>query len=151
MTGGPEAALSWVSVTRGEGRTGENDAALELSTPLRSLPLPPKPVQGTVVGILRQQYEGGHRVVVPHTFVVRTCSRRSAPGRPAQAPEQRRRRQVAGRRSPGFDSERYKKRNVVERAISKLKQFRAVATRYDKRNLCLGAVTAAAVIIWLPT
>jgi transposase len=55
-----------------------------------------------------------------------------------------------GGRPPGFDRERYKKRNVVERAISKLKQFRAVATRYDKRGyVYLGTVTAAAVIIWL--
>lgn len=38
-----------------------------------------------------------------------------------------------GGRPPGFDAERYKKRNIVERAISKLKQFRAVAPRCDKR------------------
>ena len=39
-----------------------------------------------------------------------------------------------GGRPPGFDAERYKKRDTVERAINKLKQFRAVATRYDKRG-----------------
>ncbi|WP_256339307.1 IS5 family transposase [Streptomyces sp. 1222.5] len=33
-----------------------------------------------------------------------------------------------GGRPPGFDSTRYKKRNTVERAINKLKQFGAVAT-----------------------
>jgi len=55
-----------------------------------------------------------------------------------------------GGRPPGFDAERYKKRNTVERAINKLKQFRAVATRYDKRGyVFLGTVAAAAVIIWL--
>ncbi|WJY42677.1 IS5 family transposase [Streptomyces sp. P9-2B-2] len=55
-----------------------------------------------------------------------------------------------GGRPPGFDRERYKKRNVVERAINKLKGFRAVATRYDKRgHVFLGTVTFAAVIIWL--
>lgn len=49
-----------------------------------------------------------------------------------------------------FDKERYKKRNAVERAINKLKQFRAVDTRYDKRGyIHLGTVTAAALIIWL--
>jgi len=45
----------------------------------------------------------------------------------------RRRKGSRGGRPPGFDAERYKKRNTVERAINKLKQFRVVATRYDKR------------------
>ncbi|GAA2522614.1 hypothetical protein GCM10010276_87050 [Streptomyces longisporus] len=55
-----------------------------------------------------------------------------------------------GGRPPGFDPTRYKKRNTVERAINKLKQFPAVATRYDKRgHICLGTVTTASVMIWL--
>lgn len=59
------------------------------------------------------------------------------------------RRGSRGRRPPGLDKDRYKKRNTVERAINKLKQFRAVATRYDKRYVFLGTVTAAALLIWL--
>lgn len=60
------------------------------------------------------------------------------------------RRGSRGGRPPGFDTERYKKRNVVERAINKLKQSRAVASRYDKRGyVFLGTVTAAALVIWL--
>ncbi|MGW4437032.1 IS5 family transposase [Streptomyces sp. NPDC004596] len=55
-----------------------------------------------------------------------------------------------GGRPPGFDEDRYKKRNTVERAINKLKQSRAVATRYDKRGyVFLGTVTVATAIIWL--
>ncbi|GGQ90700.1 hypothetical protein GCM10010195_53310 [Kitasatospora griseola] len=43
---------------------------------------------------------------------------------------------------------RYKKRNTAERAIGKLRNSRAVATRYDKRGyVFLGTVTVAALII----
>jgi len=55
-----------------------------------------------------------------------------------------------GGRPPGFDAQRYAKRNTIERAINKLKQHRAVATRYDKRGyVFLGTVTVAALRIWL--
>ncbi|MFJ8406333.1 IS5 family transposase [Streptomyces microflavus] len=57
-----------------------------------------------------------------------------------------------GGRPTGFDSERYKKRNTVERTINRLKGFRAVATRYEERAyIYLGTVTLAALVIWLRT
>jgi hypothetical protein len=44
----------------------------------------------------------------------------------------------------------YKERNTVERCISKLKQFRAVATRYDKREAVFqGTIDVASIQIWL--
>lgn len=64
----------------------------------------------------------------------------------------RRNRGSRGGRPTGFDSEHYKKRNTVERAINRLKGFRAVATRYEKRAyIYLGTVTLAALLIWLRT
>ncbi|GAA2340287.1 hypothetical protein GCM10010431_74670 [Streptomyces kunmingensis] len=44
----------------------------------------------------------------------------------------RKRRGTHGGRPPAFDKEKYKGRNVVERCFSRLKQFRAIATRFDK-------------------
>ncbi|RVU20870.1 hypothetical protein EOT10_26350 [Streptomyces antnestii] len=57
-----------------------------------------------------------------------------------------------GGRPPGFDEDRYKKRNTVERAINRMKQSRAIATRYDKRGyVFLGTATVAAIVIWRRT
>jgi transposase len=49
-----------------------------------------------------------------------------------------------------FDQELYKARHLIENFFCKLKQFRAIATRYDKtaRNF-LAAVHLAAATIWL--
>jgi transposase len=62
----------------------------------------------------------------------------------------RRNRGSAGGRPPTFDTTCYKGRNTVERCFSKLKQFRAVATRFDKRKLIYqGTVDVASIRIWL--
>lgn len=55
-----------------------------------------------------------------------------------------------GDATPRFDSGAYKERNVVERAINRLNDFRAVATRYDKRgHNILAAVNLATIILLL--
>lgn len=55
-----------------------------------------------------------------------------------------------GGRPPVFDPERYKQRNTAERCINKLKGFRAVATRYDKRDFMYQAtIDVASMRIWL--
>jgi transposase len=52
-------------------------------------------------------------------------------------------------RRPGFDRLGSRARNKVERAIGRLKQFRPVATRYEKRAVNYQAmVTLAAVLVW---
>ena len=49
-----------------------------------------------------------------------------------------------------YDRDIYGARHLVENAFCKLKQYRAVATRYDKlaRNF-LGMVTMASIMIWV--
>ena len=51
---------------------------------------------------------------------------------------------------PAFDRHAYRERNVVERTINRLKQWRRVATRYEKRAAnYLAMVTIAATSLWL--
>ena len=62
----------------------------------------------------------------------------------------RRRKGSRGGRPPLFDAELYKQRNTVERCINKLRQHRAVATRYDKRErIYQGTIDVASIRIWL--
>ena len=53
--------------------------------------------------------------------------------------------------NPGeYDKDLYKARHLIENFFAKLKQYRAIATRYDKtsRNF-LGAIYMAASVVWL--
>lgn len=62
----------------------------------------------------------------------------------------RTRRGAKGGRPPAFDTQRYKNRNVVERSFNTFKQWRALATRYDKLALTYRAgALLRAVLIWL--
>lgn len=55
-----------------------------------------------------------------------------------------------GGRPPAFDADAYRDRNTVERAVARLKRFRAVALRTDKRLYVYnGTVTVAAISLWL--
>ena len=72
----------------------------------------------------------------------RSASAASAPSSPTRKDQ---------RRNPHFDRAAYRTRERVERLINRLKQFRRVATRYEKRgHHYLAFVTLAAIIRWLP-
>lgn len=49
-----------------------------------------------------------------------------------------------------YDAEAYKRRNLIERMFCRLKDFRRIATRYDKlaRNFLAGVLIAAAITWW---
>ena len=69
---------------------------------------------------------------------------------PADQARNRLRRGRAGGRPPAFDAIAYKQRNTVERAFCQLRQHRAIATRYDKRDFVWrGTVDVASIRIWL--
>ncbi|MGI5484402.1 transposase [Streptomyces lavendofoliae] len=60
---------------------------------------------------------------------------RLGPGRPRTRPNHR---------------QTYHLRNAVERCFSRLKQWRGLATRYDRtRESCQATVTIASILLWL--
>ena len=62
----------------------------------------------------------------------------------------RQRKGSRGGRPPNFDAEKYKDRNVVERAFNLMKQWRGLATRYDKLAVTYRAgIVIAAILTWL--
>lgn len=49
-----------------------------------------------------------------------------------------------------YDKDLYKARHLIENFFAKLKQYRAIATRYDKTATnFLGAIHLASIVIWL--
>lgn len=55
-------------------------------------------------------------------------------------------------RKPAFDRTIYARRNVVERCVARLKQWRGIATRFEKRAAHFRAmVVIASLMIWLTT
>lgn len=63
----------------------------------------------------------------------------------------RKRRGSKGGRPPAFDDIAYKKRHVIECGFNLVKQWRGLATRYDKLALTYrAAILLKAILTWLP-
>ena len=49
-----------------------------------------------------------------------------------------------------YDKDLYKSRHLIENFFAKLKQYRAIATRYDKTSsVFLGSIYLASIVVWL--
>jgi transposase len=69
---------------------------------------------------------------------------------PADQAASRKRRGRNGGRPPAFDPVIYKRRNVVERSFNRIKDWRGLATRYDKLAITYrGGVVLRAITLWL--
>lgn len=63
--------------------------------------------------------------------------------------DQRGHRLRRGSRPPAFDREAYKQRNTVERRINRLKQWRGIATRYEKTaTIYLAGLHIGGIFLW---
>ena len=85
---------------------------------------------------------------------IRSCLRRrgiqALTREPSDQIRNGQRRGSRGGRPVTFDDDAHRLRNTVERAVGKLRGYRAVATRYDKRDYVYrGTVDIAAIGIWL--
>lgn len=114
-----------------------------------------------------------HDTVVFEALMEQGAVKRSGPGRPKQRPDRvvadkgyssrknrrylRRRginytipRRADERRRGPFDKAAYRKRNRVERLINRLKQFRRIATRYEKlAENYLAMLHIGSILLWL--
>jgi len=69
---------------------------------------------------------------------------------PADQVANRKRKGAAGGRPVSYDVEDYKGRNVVERFFNRMKNWRGLASRYDKLAVVFrGGVILAAIVDWL--
>lgn len=82
--------------------------------------------------------------------LLRSHSIKATIAQPADQEANRKRRGRSGGRPPAFDPAIYKGRNVVERAFNRIKDWRGLATRYDKLAITYrGGVVLRAITLWL--
>jgi transposase len=103
------------------------------------------PAPGGIISALTSAYSS-HR---NRRYLRRRQIKHTIP-EPGNQRANRKRRCNRGGRPNGFDKTIYKRRNEVERTINAVKNFRAVATRFDKCACVFqGTVTVVAMTLWL--
>jgi putative transposase len=85
-----------------------------------------------------------------HRALLRSRGIKTVIPEPSGQTRNRKRRGAHGGRPPAFDAAAYRGRNVVERSFNTVKQWRGLATRYDKLAIVYrGAAVLRAITIWL--
>jgi transposase len=126
---------------------GQRHDSTQLAPLLKGIRVPrlsgrgrPRTLPDRIIADKGYSYERCRRLLrqrhIPHTIPERS--------------DQRARRAARRGRPLAFDRTIYARRNVVERCINRLKQWRGLATRYEKRAVNYRAmVVIAAIVIWL--
>ena len=85
-----------------------------------------------------------------HRELLRTRGIKAVIPEPSDQIRHRKRRGSRGGRRPAFDAQSYRRRNVIERSFNTIKQWRGLATRYDKLGIVYrGAAVLRAITVWL--
>ena len=85
-----------------------------------------------------------------HRALVRSRGIAAVIPEPSDQAGHRKRRGTRGGRPVSYDVQDYKNRNVVERFFNRMKNWRGLASRYDKHALVYrGGVVLAAILDWL--
>jgi transposase len=137
-----------LSILVGAGQAGDAPACLPLLAGIRVARSGPGRPRTRPTAVL------GDRAYSSKAIRTHLRSRGIAAAIPEPRDQQghRARRGSNGGRPVSYDRELYKKRNVVEGSFALLKQWRGLATRYDKHALIYrGAVVLAAVLAWART
>ena len=84
-----------------------------------------------------------------HRALLRSRGIKAVIPQPSDQIRHRKQRGSRGGRPPAFDADTYRGRNVVERSFNTVKQWRGLATRYDKLAIVYrGAAVLRAITIW---
>lgn len=114
------------------------------------------PMLAPLIAAYREQTAGRFRLLADkaysHPSTRRSLRANKIPHTIPEREDQIARRKAQGShggRPPSFDANLYAQRNTVERGFNRFKQWRGIATRYDKYALTyLGGVTLAAIVIY---